>query len=117
MADRLSFFTDEDVYSAVAPALRRAGFDAHSTPEVGCLGATDDEQLAWAAAQGHALVTFNVAHFAQLHQSWMQKGSHHGGIVLSEQRSVGDTIRRLIHLGQSLTRHDMQDRLEFLGNW
>jgi len=31
----IRFFTDEDVYGAIAPALRTAGFDAVSTPEFG----------------------------------------------------------------------------------
>ena len=44
-------FTDEDVYSAVAPALRKAGLDAVSTPEARRLGESDEAQLAWAAGQ------------------------------------------------------------------
>ena len=44
-----AFFTDEDVYAAVAVALRKAGLDAVSTPEAGRLGESDDSQLAWAA--------------------------------------------------------------------
>jgi hypothetical protein len=43
------FFTDEDIYAAVVPALRRAGLDAVSTPEAGRLGESDESQLAWAA--------------------------------------------------------------------
>ena len=34
---RVRFFTDEDIYGAVAPALRRFGFDAASRPEAGRL--------------------------------------------------------------------------------
>ena len=58
-----TFFTDEDIYAAVAVALRKAGLDAVSTPETGRLGESDDSQLAWAADQGRVLVTFNVAHY------------------------------------------------------
>lgn len=61
------FFTDEDIYAAVAPALRKAGGDAVSTPEAGRLGESDESQLAWAAREGRVLVTFNVAHFSALH--------------------------------------------------
>ena len=42
------FFTDEDVYGTVAPALRKSGFDAISTPESGRLGESDESQLQWA---------------------------------------------------------------------
>ena len=47
-----AFFTDEDIYAAVAVALRKAGLDAVSTPEAGRLGESDDSQLAWATHQG-----------------------------------------------------------------
>ncbi|MCI0333081.1 MAG: DUF5615 family PIN-like protein [Planctomycetes bacterium] len=52
------FFTDEDVYGSIAAALRRAGFDAISTPEAGRLHESDESQLLWAADQGYAIVTF-----------------------------------------------------------
>lgn len=38
-------FTDEDVYGAVAPALRKAGLDAISSPEADRLGQSDESQL------------------------------------------------------------------------
>jgi len=112
-----TFFTDEDVYAAVANALRKAGWDAVSTPEAGRLGESDESQLAWAAGQGRVLVTFNVAHFAELHAAWMRQGRHHVGIVVSSQRPVGDMLRRLLHLAGTLEADALQDRLEFLGDW
>ncbi len=42
----IRFFTDEDVYGSVAPALRQHGYDAVSTPEAGRLAESDDNQ-AW----------------------------------------------------------------------
>src|SRR5206468_1368772 len=92
------FFTDEDIYGAVAVALSRAGFDAVSTPETGRLGTSDESQLDWAAGEGRVLVTFNVAHFARLHTTWLRQGRHHAGIVVSSQRPIGDVLRRLLHL-------------------
>ena len=112
-----SFFTDEDVYGAIVPALRRAGIDALSTPEVDRLSQSDESQLEWAAAAGHVIVTFSVAHFAELHTDWMRDGRHHAGIVVSSQRSIGDVVRRLVSLAQSLNAESMHDRLEFLGDW
>jgi hypothetical protein len=69
----LRFFTDEDVYGAVAPALRREGIDAVSTPEAGRRGQSDESQLEWASSEGRVLVTFNVAHFAKLHSDWLDR--------------------------------------------
>jgi hypothetical protein len=111
------FFTDEDIYGATAGALRKAGFDAISTPEAGRLGESDESQLEWAAGEGRVLVTFNVAHFAHLHARWIRQGRRHAGVVVSQQRAIGEFLRRLLHLAASLDREDMRDRLEFLSDW
>jgi hypothetical protein len=113
----IRLFTDEDVYGAVAAALRSAGIDAVSTPEVGRLGESDESQLEWATAEKRAFVTFNVAHFAALHADWMRQNRHHAGLVLSSQRSLGDVLRRLKRLAAALDSDAMHDRLEFLGDW
>ena len=96
------FFTDEDVYAAVAPALRRHGFDATSTPEAGRLGQSDESQLSFATSEGRVLVTFNVAHFAALHATCMEHDRRHAGVVVSSQCPIGDVLRRLIHLAGAL---------------
>ena len=79
----LRFFTDEDVYGAIAPALRRARsrcrFDAGDRPP----GESDESQFEWASAEGRMLVTFNAAHFAELHAKWLRRGQRHAGIVVS----------------------------------
>jgi len=111
------FFTDEDVYGTIAPALRRAGFDAVSTPEAGREEDSDESQLDWATAQGRVLITFNVGHFADLHTKWIEAKRHHAGVVVSQQRPIGDVIRRILHLAGTLDAESMRDRLEFLGDW
>ncbi len=63
------------------------------------------------------MVTFNVAHFASLHATWMGHGRHHAGIVVSNQRPIGDVVRRLIHLAGTLDADSLKDRLEFLSDW
>jgi hypothetical protein len=62
-------------------------------------------------------VTFNVSAFARLHHEWMKQSLHHAGVVVSQQRHVGDAIGRLVHLAQPLTAEEMQDRLEYLSSW
>lgn len=110
-------FTDEDVYSAVALAMCRAGYDAISSPTSGRLNVSDESQLEWAASEGRVLVTFNVGHFAALHATWLRQGRQHAGLVLSSQRPIGDTVRRLLHLSNMLTADLMVNRLEYLGDW
>jgi len=113
----IRFFTDEDVYGSIAGALRRAGFDAVSTPESGRLRESDESQLQWAATKDYAFTTFNVGHFSRLHSDWVRRGQHHAGIILSQQRSIGDVLRRLLHLATTLQADEMRDRLEFLSDW
>jgi hypothetical protein len=113
----IRFFTDEDVYGAVAGALRRAGFDAISTPEAGRLRESDESQLLWAATQGYVFVSFNVGHFAGQHSERLRRGEHHSGIVVSQQLPIVDILRRLLHLASSLEAEAMHDRLEFLSDW
>lgn len=113
----IRFFTDEDVYGLIAVQQRAAGFDAISTPEAGRLGEDDPAQLSRAAQRGRVLLTFNVSDFARLHHEWMSQGLHHAGLIVSQQRPLGDLLRRLLHLGRTLGADDMQDRLEYLSNW
>jgi hypothetical protein len=68
---RFRLFTDEDIYGSVAAKLRDRGFDAVSTPEANRLGETGESQLAWAVQERRVLLTFNVAHFAHLHDRWV----------------------------------------------
>lgn len=114
---RLRLFMDEDVYGAVAPALRSRQFDAISTFEVDRHGETDESQLLWATAHDRAVVTFNVADFAALHADWLRHSRHHAGIIVSAQRPIGDVVGRLAHLAGSLDSASMIDRIEFLSDW
>jgi hypothetical protein len=115
--NRIRFSTDEDIYGTVALRLRPGGYDAISTPEAGRLGEDDPSQLAWATREGRVLITFNVADFARQHQEWIVRGDIHTGIVVSHQRPIGEMIRRLLNLGQSLSSDEMLERLEYLSNW
>ena len=69
-------------------------------------------QLEWASAKGRVIVAFNVAHFAELHATWLQQGRHHAGIIVSSQRPIGDMVRRLLHLSGTLDAESMGDRLK-----
>ncbi len=97
------FFTNEDVYGAVAPALRRYGFDAVSTVEAKRLGESDESQLEWAHLTGRIIVTFTVGHFAVLHDNWMRDGRLHAGLIVSAQRPIKDVVQRLMKLATHLS--------------
>lgn len=114
---KIHFFTDEDVYQAIAEQLRLRGFDALSTPEANCLGQSDESQFDWASQQNLVLLSFNVADFSRLHYERLSSDRRHSGLIVSQQRSIGVVMQRLINLSEKLTHSEMVDRIEFLSNW
>ena len=79
----------------------------------------DDAQLEYAASAGRVLYSFNMGHFQEIHTRWLSSGRTHAGLILARQKrfSVGEQIRRLVHLTTSLTAEEMRDRVEFLRAW
>ncbi len=110
----IRLYLDEDVPPAVATALRRRGFDAVSAHETARWGRTDPEQLAYAAADGRALFTFNAADFLRLHREWLACGRPHGGIIIAEQSPVGEITRRLLKLLNRVTADEMCGQIYWL---
>ena len=55
--EKIQFHLDEQVERAIAEALRRRGIDVTTTPEARLLGATDEEQLAFAISQERVIFT------------------------------------------------------------
>lgn len=51
MSKDIKFQTDEHIPSAVITGLQRRGLDVLSTPQAGLLGASDEDQLAFAIQQ------------------------------------------------------------------
>jgi len=48
----------------------------------------------------------------------MDTGLHHAGLIFVRQRTpIGAEIRALTKLVTTLTPVEMQDRVEYLGNW
>jgi len=111
MATRLEFHLDEHCPSAVADGLRRRGIAVSTTGEAGLFGASDEQQLAFASSRRRVFVTCD-ADFLRLHHS----GIRHAGIVYCHQgqRSVGDLLRSLVLLAESLVPEDMADHVEFI---
>lgn len=113
----IAFFSDEDVYGELAGILRSHGFDALSTPEAGRLSEPDALQLEWCHEKRRCIVTFNVGDFANLHREWLTAGKHHAGIIVSDQRPLGDLLRRVLRLARTLTADEIAYRLEYLSDW
>lgn len=105
------------MFGTVARALRERGYDAISTPEAGNLGQTDPEQLRYAISQQRSILTFNVRDFVILHDEYLQKNAEHWGIIVSKRLPIGEIVKRMLHMMNSVTADEMWNRLEFLTDW
>jgi len=78
--------------------LRDAGYDAVTTEEANRKGASDEEQLTFAIAEGRAILTHNARHFAPLVRALFLEGVTHYGGVVSSHLEKGDLLRRVLAL-------------------
>lgn len=118
MNDRIRLYFDEDsMRRGIVRALRARHFDVVTAFEAQLIKIPDDKHLAYAATQGRVLFTFNRGDFARLHKAYLRKGRQHAGIILSNQLETGVIVRRLLKLLSAKSAADMQNWLEFLGNW
>jgi hypothetical protein len=112
------YFDEDSSRHALARELRARGADIATAAEVGTLGKSDEAQLEWSTSSGRALYSFNRGHFYGLHTAWLQASRSYAGIILSRQDlSVGEQMRRLLRLINSLTAEEMRNRIEFLSAW
>ena len=114
---QIRFYVDEDAAEhAVVEGLRQREVNVLTVLEAGRGEETDEEQLEFAAMEGRVLYSLNVAHFCRLHQEFLATGRHHAGIVVIPRHrySIGEKIRRLLSLVETLNTDEMIDRLEYL---
>lgn len=108
-------YLDENVPSAVASGLRRRNVDAFTAAEASKLGASDEEQLRYAAQERAALFTHD-ADLIRLAWNWTQQGKEHWGVIYAhpEKLSIGECIRRLKECVATLQAEDLKNRVVFL---
>jgi hypothetical protein len=115
----LRLYLDEDsMDQRLVRALRARGVNVETALEAEMVARSDEEHLEYAAASGRVLHTFNVADFYELHGRFMEKGREHAGLVLGTQQryTVGERMRKLLHLRAEWTAEEMQNRVLFLAS-
>ncbi len=84
--------------------------DVLTAHEADMLGASDEEHLAFALREGRLLFTQD-ADFLRLHS----QGVNHAGIAYApQQRAIGDLIRGLTLVCETLDAERLRRRLEFI---
>jgi hypothetical protein len=110
----IRLYLDEDVHKRLAFGLRLRHFDVMSVHEVGRWGLSDEEQLAYAAAVGRTLFTFNTPDYLKLHLAWLEQGRDHAGIIVSDQLSLGEITRRLLTLLNRVSAAEIRNQIVWL---
>lgn len=113
----LRVYTDEDVHSFIAQALRIRGWETLTTVEANRLSASDEDQLKFATASGYSLLTYNVGDFARLHDAQLSTGQSHTGIIVATQGNPRRNVRALLNLLNLQTAEEIESNLVYLSNW
>ena len=105
----MKLYVDADITPKLARALRQRGYDVLSAHEAGNADASDSEQMAFAAAQGRALLTCNAGDFTTIFEDSWYAGRDHSGVIVSEQLELGEMIRRVARLLDTVGADDMRN--------
>lgn len=106
----IRLYLDHHIWPRLVSDLRNHGFDALATSEVGFERALDEDQLAFAATHGRAILTYNIADFAELHRQWVAEQRPHAGIIVSRQphaRAYGGFLARVLRLLNALSAEEI----------
>jgi predicted nuclease of predicted toxin-antitoxin system len=110
-------YLDRHIMARLAADMRGQGYDVRTTEEAGLDTAPDEDQLAWATAEGRAIFTYNIRDFAPLHAQWLAAGRSHAGIVVSRQmgrRQYGLLLQGTLRLLNHFTAEEMVSNLVHL---
>jgi predicted nuclease of predicted toxin-antitoxin system len=114
----ISLYTDEDISSELAPAIRDRGLDAQSAAEAGLLDADDPVHLEYTTARGLTILTCNARDFLDLAKQYAIEGRTHAGIIISSEqysrRRFGELLRLVLRLMNSISADEMQNRVVYL---
>ncbi len=101
---QISLLLDEDVRPLLAEILRQRGYDAVHVLDLERTGKTDAEQLEFAVSQQRSILTHNIRDFLGLDRHYRTSGREHFGILLADQVTLRDLLRRTLRfLGQHST--------------
>lgn len=114
---QICLYLDEDAgKKSLANGLRNAGVNVMTTLEADRLASSDDSQLIWATEQRRVIYSFNVGDFCRLHKAYLEQQQKHSGIILAAKQSysIGEQLRGLLKLVESMEAEDMANQLVFL---
>ena len=81
------------------------------------LSSDDEEQLALAASEQRAIVSFNFRDFVELHERYIAGAKQHWGIILSTEERTGTLMHRLLRLLNSVTADELKNTVRWLNEF
>lgn len=114
---QIRLYIDEDAtQKSVVAGLLREGIDVLTVADVNLFSLDDEQQLEWSTSNGRAIYTLNAEDFARLHNEFLTTGRSHDGILTfpKQRYSVGEKIRRIKRLIDTISAEEMVDRMAFL---
>ena len=111
MANPIGFYFDQHIPGAVTAGLRQHGGDVLTAQEANRCGASDQDQLAFATANGRVVVTFDPDLL-----TLDAAGLPHAGIAWcpATKVSIGQLIQALLLVHGVLDSDDMCNHAEYL---
>jgi hypothetical protein len=113
----IALYTDADVNQALAEQLCKRGFDAISARDLGKYECSDQEQLDFATLEQRTILSFNIDHFTVLFEEYWNAGKEHYGIIVSKQVPLGELLRRLLKLFDTVSADEMKNNFKNLGEF
>ncbi|VVB84753.1 Uncharacterised protein [uncultured archaeon] len=109
---RIKIYADENVNVAIIEGLKRRGVEAWSAIDKGKLGLSDEEQLRYALEERVIIFTHDDDFLSMVAES----GIDHCGIIYVHQQhlSIGECIRRLKSIVETMSSEEMRNRILFL---
>ena len=94
----MKLYLDEDISPKVSVILRKMGVDSVSAHEADMLQTSDEEQLAFAAAEGRVMVTRNRDDFITLTVQFFDDLKPHNGLIIVPHSILGSNFSKLATL-------------------
>lgn len=110
MPRAIRFHLDENCDPRIAAGLRLHTIDVTTSADAGLLGASDEQQLSYAALLGRVIITQDTD-FLRMAAA----GQEHPGIVFypAQSRSIGQVIRHVQLIWELYEPEDMRGRVEY----
>ena len=115
----IKIYIDEDAArKGLVNALRTRGVTVLTALEAGLTELSDEQQLAYATEREYVLYSHNASDFYRLHTG-AGAGREHAGMILAPQQrfSIGEQLRRILHIRAVVSAEHMRSRIEFLTSW